>query len=385
VTRRRLERPLRLVIGVSVGAAVVAVLLVVLLTSGGSKPRSHGAGRQATIPSHRRCASAHCFPGALPRFFAADSIWNAPVANAPLDPRSSAIVGNLLAQEARESVGIATRSYGVPIYVAAANQPSVHVTLDQGPASGALQQAFDQVPIPPGAQAAQGTDANLAVYQPSTDTLWVFWKLSKRPEGWHAGWGGRVLHVSTDPGYYRNLTGPTGNVVEKAGWGTTAASFPVVAGVMTIPELQAGHIDHALALAITHTRAGVWAAPAQRTDGDLPNPDVVPEGAHFRLDPQLDLASLHLNRFVLMMAEAAQKYGIIINNRSSGFTFRGQDPLQYEQNYGYNPYVGRQHQPGSPGALYSQFPSQMLREFPWSHLQLLKMDLRSASGPVPGG
>lgn len=148
-----------------------------------------------------------------------------------------------------------------------------------------------------------------------------------------------------------------------------------------IGELQSGVIPHALALAIGHTCASVWTWPAQRTDGDVSSaqdPNCVPEGAHFRLDPNLDLASLHLPHFVYMMAVAAQKYGIIIDNRSSGFTFYNQDATSYVRAAGYNPYMGRADKPGSRGALYEQSPAALLAQFPWSHLQLLKMDLRSA-------
>ncbi len=357
---------------------MIAVLLVVLVTSGSGRQVRHAPPR-AVIPTHQRCNSSACSQTTSPpRFFAPNSIWNVPVpSKAPLDPNSAAIVGNLLAQERTEPVGIATRSYGVPIYTVSAKQPDIHVTLDQGPAMANLQRVFDEVPIPAGAQPANGTDSNLAVYQPSSDTMWEFWRLSKQPDGWHASWGGRIEHVSTDPGYFRNVNSPNGNLIEQVDWGTTAAGFPLVAGVMTISELKAGHINHALGLAISNTRAGVWAAPAQRSDGSSPASDTVPEGAHFRLDPHLNLASLHLPHFVLMMAQAAQKYGIIINNRSDGFTFRAEDPLQYERRYGYNPYMGRANIPGTAGALFSQWPSVMLREFPWSHLQLLKMNLRT--------
>jgi hypothetical protein len=207
--------------------------------------------------------------------------------------------------------------------------------------------------------------------------MWEFWRLSMQSDGWHASWGGRMYHVSTDPGYYRNVLDPAGNILERPWWGAPATSFALVGGVMTIKELQSGTIPHALALAMTFTCQGTFAAPAQRTDGTDTNPNCIPEGAHFRLDPNLNLASLNLPHFIYMMAVAAQKYGIIINNRSSGFTFRGEDPLQYEQANGYNPYLGPQNQPGTPGALYDQWPSQMLRLFPWNHLQLLQMTLRT--------
>jgi hypothetical protein len=345
-----------------------------------------GQGRVIVHPGPPQSTSSGSTPpspcptGACNRFFSPTSIWNQPLApGAPLDPNSAAVVGNLRSQEASESLGIATKDFGVPIYTVPAAQPKVRVILDQGPAQTALQAAFDSVPLPAGAQEAEGTDANLAVYQPSTDTMWEFWRLHRAPGGaWHASWGGRMYHVSSDPGYYRYVVSPQGRVLELPSWGAPATSFPVVAGVMTIAELRSGVIGHALALAITHTCAGTWAAPAQRSDGDVTgSTNCVPEGAHFRLDPKLDLAALHLPHFVYMMAVAAQRYGIIINNRSDGFTFRGEDPTQFQASHGYNPYTGPDGAPGSPGALYNDYPSEMLRRFPWSHLELLKMVLRT--------
>jgi hypothetical protein len=312
--------------------------------------------------------------GAGTRYFGGSSIWNQQVpATAPQDPNAPAIMGNFLQQEATEGLGISTTSFGVPIYNVGSSQKMVRVKLDQGSSSSPLQTAFNLVPLPLAARQANGTDANLAVYQASTDTMWEFWRLSLQSDGWHAAWGGKMSQVTTNPGYYRNVKDPFGNILEQPNWGTTAASFPLVAGVLTIEELQSGSINHAIGLAISHTCAGYWAAPAQRTDGDSLDPTCVPEGAHFRLDPKLNLASLNLPHFTYMLAQAAQKYGIIINNRSSGFTIRGEDPYQFQLAHGYNPYTGPQSKPGSPGALYDKWPSEILRAFPWSHLQLLPM------------
>lgn len=314
-------------------------------------------------------------------FLSPTSVWNAALAsNASLDPNSGSIVGNLLTQESNETLGLG--SYGGPnLYLASATTPLVHVTLNENDAS--LQAAFNAVPIPAGAQPAVGSDAHMAVYQPSTDTMWEFWHLSQQADGWHAGWGGRMEHVTTNPGYYRNVNDPFGNVLEQAQWGAPATSFPLMAGTMMISELQAGSIPHAITLGISHTCAGVFAAPAQRTDGDISgDPTCVPEGAHFRLDPNLNLASLNLPHFIYMMAVAAQKYGIIIANKSSGFTFYNEDATQYTAAHGYNPYFGPANQPGTPGALYDQWPSAMLKLFPWSHLKLLKMTLRTQADPT---
>jgi len=140
--------------------------------------------------------------------------------------------------------------------------------------------------------------------------------------------------------------------------------MPLVAGAMTIKQLQAGNIDHALALTIPNTRAGVYASPAQRTDGKIASSDAIPEGARLRLDPRLNLASLHLPPLVRLIAQAAQKYGIVVRDTSGVVSFIGQDPLN--RDFG----VYRRLAQGA-------YPNKLLAKFPWSHLQVVKMDLHS--------
>jgi hypothetical protein len=74
-------------------------------------------------------------------------------------------------------------------------------------------------------------------------------------------------------------------------------------------------------MAIPSPRAELYASPAQRTDGWVTAPDSIPEGTHLRLDPNLDLASLKLPRFTLMLAEAAQKYGIFVRDTAGNVAF----------------------------------------------------------------
>ena len=105
-----------------------------------------------------------------------------------------------------------------------------------------------------------------------------------------------------------------------------------------------------------------------RTGGDT-DPLSLPEGAHLRLDPSLDLASLHLPKLTLMMAEAAQRYGIVVRDQAANVTFYAQDPIPT----GTEPYAG------AHGYFEGESPQQLLVSFPWSHLQLLKMKLHRAS------
>jgi hypothetical protein len=142
----------------------------------------------------------------------------------------------------------------------------------------------------------------------------------------------------------------------------------VAGGLITLEDLEAGVINHALAISVPDVRAGVFAAPAQRTDGSSRSPYSLPEGAHLRLDPGLNLESLHLPRLTLMIARAAQRYGIIVRDGSpSVASFYAQDPTPT----GTDPYHGE------GGFFEGKYPSQLLASFPWGHLQLLKMELEA--------
>jgi hypothetical protein len=302
------------------------------------------------------------------RFFSPSGVWNEPVpSDAPLAASSTAIVDALaqrVVEEEQLEIGpfINTTVGSVPIYTVPADQPTVRVTLT-GSASRepALQAAWDAVPLPADAEPAAGSDKHLVVWQPSTDRLWEFWRLVHEANGWLATWGGAMRDVSSNPGVYGSQAWPGA----QAGWGSSATALSIAGGLITLEDLKLGEINHALAMAVPDTRAGVYASPAVRTDGKTGGPWSIPEGAHFRLDPSLDLAALHLPRFTLMLAEAAQRYGIFVRDTSRNVTFYGQDPTPTEA----NPYAG----PG--GYFEGRSPMKLLASFPWSHLQLLKLEL----------
>ena len=145
-----------------------------------------------------------------------------------------------------------------------------------------MQRAIDAVPIPRRARPAAGTDEHMVVWQPSRDTMWEFWRMRRAHGGWHADAAGAMHHVSTNPGYYTPRSWPGA----QPWWGATATGLPLVAGLMTIRELRSGHIDHALAMAIPDSRAGVWARPGDPRRREQQHGGALPEGARLRLDPR---------------------------------------------------------------------------------------------------
>jgi hypothetical protein len=312
--------------------------------SGGSTPQPHTTPPKPTTPSLPAAPQA--------RPFAANSFWNQPLApDAALDPLSSAWVADLKRQMLAANPWINTTNYSAPVYTVPAHQTTVRVKL--GATDSSLQRAWNAVPLPSNARPASGSDKQLVVWQPSTDTLWEFWVLEKRADGWHAGWGGRMRHVSQNPGYF----------TEPPRWGATATSLPLLGGLIRINELKAGRIDHGLALAIPDTRAEWFTWPAQRTDGYTRSSTAIPEGARFRIDRRLDLSKLRMDPIVRMIAEAAQRYGIVVRDKAGAVTFYAEDPSPT----GTNPY-------GGPGGLFGEkWIDQLLREqFPWDHLQALE-------------
>lgn len=301
------------------------------------------------------------------RFFAPDSFWNAPLADdADLDPRSDDLVREMRRitdklAAAHDGPWIASRQYSTPVYTVPRSQKRVFVKLDFNELSN-MQGSFSRVPLPKSARPADGLDQHLTVWQPSTDTLWEFWKLQKRKGRWHALWGGGMKNVSQSPGYFSEDSWPGA----KPWWGATASSLPLVGGMITLDELRAGHIDHGLSFALPAIRKGYYAKPAQRTDGRDPRKQAIPMGARFRLDPRLDIAALNLPPATRMIAEAVQRYGMIVRDTSSTFQWYAED---------FNP-SGRNPFPALFGADYPNNHWRQLAKFPWNRLQVLRMDLR---------
>jgi hypothetical protein len=353
---RRLKLSVAIVAGVELAALVYAYDFVLQGTaSGPTKPSS----RKAPPPAHATVARQ--------RYFAADSVWNAPLpVDAPLDPQSDLLAG-ALRDEAKNELRTLTGPYlatkgGVPVYTVPRRARKVPVKLEvASDFRTSLKETFAAgVPIPATARPADNPDQSMVVWQPSTDRMWEFFRLQKQADGWHARWGGAIRNVSRSDGRYRSSSWPGAS----DRWGATATSLPLAAGLIRTHELRSGRIDHALALSVGHARAGVYSWPAQRSDGVDPSPTAIPEGAHFRLHPALDLSKRKMPRITRAMAVAAQRYGIIVTNQTGqGLAFWAEDPTRFGIN--------------ARAAFFNgMYPTAFMRSFPWDHLQLLKMHLR---------
>jgi hypothetical protein len=302
--------------------------------------------------------------------------------DAAIDPDSAAMVAEIrnmaggLAPHGTNGRQVTNRAsinydaYAPMLYTVPAGQRRVPVALDSGD-PGLRAALAAGVPIPPEAMPATGTDRQLIVYQPSSDTMWELWRARKDITGaWHATWGGVIGDVSQNPGHYEDVA--VGGYAESHTWGGPAAGIPNLPGLITLEQLRSGVIGHALVFSTWANNPRRWVFPAQRTDGRCRGLTgqycaFVPQGARFRLDPGFDVSRIE-NPIARMIATAVQDYGMVLNNTTGGgLSFYAEG---WRGHPGSDPYYG-------PGGLFAGDPEQratteFMREFPWGHLLMLQ-------------
>jgi hypothetical protein len=329
-----------------------------LLGCGGdANPRgSSGASRTlATVQS-----SSEVYTDAV---FSPASFWYAALpVDAPLHPDSAAFVDDFVRQKDAlyGTVNINTRSYASPVFIAGVNASTTRVAYSncqqKRHPETALEQQWAAVPIPPYAAAADGSDAEMTIYQPSTNTLWEFWRADKVHGQWQACWGGRMQDADAGDGTWL------------APYGATATGLPFLGGQITAEELRRGEIRHAIGISLVDVEAAaVFSWPAKRSDGVNPDKAAnrIPQGLRFRLDPAIDVDALPMGTAGRIIAKAAQKYGFVVWDQAGAISIRVQNPKSYTARGQGDPYV----------ALFDGKPSYaVLDGFPWRRLQFMPMD-----------
>lgn len=295
--------------------------------------------------------------------FASSSFWYAAIpANAPLNANSANYVTEFLRQYQAYygTVGVNTTSYSSPVYVAGpAIKPQAVVPWNcQGSISinSGLVQQWAAVPVPAGIQPAGGSDAEMTIYQPSTDSMWEFWRARPSGTSWQACWGGGMHNVSENPGIWAQS------------YGASATGLPYSAGQVTIAELQAGVINHVIGIALVDAeKSSIFSWPANRSDGLNPAnlPNRIPEGLRLRFDPTVNVNALNIHPIAKTILKAAQTYGFVVWDKAGSISLRFENPLPIIQTGAPNPYV----------ALFEGTPSySIMAGVPWNKLQFLPMN-----------
>ena len=342
-----------------VSAAVGALLSA---CGGGADPQS--APVSAALSSGTTGTSASAIaPLPTDAVFAPTSFWYTPIpANAPLHANSAGFQADFLRQKAAYygTVNINTWSYASPVYIAQADTPTSRVAYSNCQyklyGEPGLEAQWAAVPIPEFAAPADGSDAEMTVYQPATNTLWEFWVTRKSNGQWQACWGGKLANTNTSDGIWPHP------------YGTTATGLPFIGGQITAEELSRGEIRHAIGISLVEAEAAAIASwPAVRSGGKNPEgaPNRIPEGLRFRLEPTINVDALPMSSAGKTIARAAQQYGFVVWDKAGALSIRAQNPKSYTALGKENPYP----------ALFGGRPSYaVLNGFPWDRLQFLPMD-----------
>jgi hypothetical protein len=214
------------------------------------------------------------------------------------------------------SINIAT--YSIPVYWVDQTAPlaGVQVTLAAGQG---FQTNPTSVPIPVGAAPAEGTDKHLAIIDRRTHEEWGFWDATHT--------GGTSWTCSVCATADLNGTGvrppKDGNQAWWMSHGARACGFPLAAGLITVEEMRAGKIEHALVIAYPHIRSHWYVSPASTaqvtTDRALPTRGI-PCGGHLQLNPSLNLDTLSLSPSGKILARALQQYGAYVGDFSGAMS-----------------------------------------------------------------
>jgi hypothetical protein len=196
----------------------------------------------------------------------------------------------------------------------------------------------------------------MEIYQPSTDSLWEFWRARQMDGQWQACWGGMMTGVSRNPGIWERR------------YGVAATGLPFAPGQITVQELRQGEINHVIGIALVDAEG--WAAfswPANRSDGYNPGkaPNRIPEGLRLRLDPDVDVDALNIPPIAKTIARAAQKYGFVVWDKAGSISVRFENPKVYTLAGEPDPYP----------EIFQGIPSYaVLKGIPWDRLQFLPMN-----------
>jgi hypothetical protein len=268
------------------------------------------------------------------RFFSDSSFWNTPLPAVPeIDPRSGEFIA-LLRTEPSGNFGINLFKWTIPVYEVDASTPRVAIakhtltpkekviwnttrdTFGHGP-------GFDAgMPVPKAAVPDPEQDAHFAVVDWNAKRAWDTWGFRLRGDGTYESNTGMTYAVDGGGVFEtKDFAVKDGESIHFHG-PSRASGVPAIAGLIMYDEVRAGEIRHKLACAIRFGALQEFVAPAAWTDG--PVRGGIPEGAVIQLDPTLDLGRFDLLPGEIVVARAAQRYGMVIVDYADGSTLYGE-------------------------------------------------------------
>ena len=243
--------------------------------------------------------------------FPADNIWNTPVDELPVHPRSAAWV-RAIGADGRLKADFGSGTWnggpiGIPFVVVDGRQPRVPVTFEYADESDP-----GPYPIPPDAPIEGGPrasgDRHILVLDRDACRLYETWSTYPNADGsWRAG-SGAIFDLRS-------------HALRPDGWTSAdAAGLPILPGLVRYDEVAAGEIAHAIRFTVPATqRLYLWPArhfASRSTDAGLP-----PMGLRMRLKADFDIAGYPPPLQVIL--RALKRYGMINADNGSAWFLSG--------------------------------------------------------------
>ncbi|MGB7963228.1 MAG: hypothetical protein WCF12_09780 [Propionicimonas sp.] len=261
-----------------------------------------------------------------------------------------------------------TASYNIPVYVVNSGDPNqTYATMSSTDSrvtanASIAANTLGRIPLPAWARPAPSGDFAMAVYDSYTGMMREYFSVQ-------GGAGGFTCRAA---GYYQASQMFTNLATSNFWMRMTAGSNSVVGMFNTlsqvgIEEALSGTIGHALSFTIANA-AGGFSWPARQGDGTATNTNLPYQGQWFRIDPAVNLDSLGLPPFTLMLAKAAQTYGGFAADKNLFcHAFNAEPSNSYVQATGGDPW-----QTTIPAKFGSNYAD--LNTFPWQLTQWAPKD-----------
>lgn len=296
-------------------AALVVALAVGLTACGGSD--------SSTQSTTKKVATAG--------YFSAESPWNTAVEALPKAPDSAKMLKLARRRQGVEELPdnkgyrnverVARQGFAVnaerwaPLVVEAGGSGAVSTPMvcRQAQCGPPAEKVPAQLLLPAGTTPAPSYDGWLSVIDRGKGVGYDFWRARREDDGSISYQFAKTWKLD-GPGFSK----PVADDAVRAP-GARGSGLPLFAGVIGPAELQAGEINHALALSVPGLARGVYVQPASVTDG-VGSPKSLPAGARIRLKASAMKSQPKggdVRPSVEAILVALRKYGAIIVDRAS--------------------------------------------------------------------
>ena len=245
--------------------------------------------------------------------FPANNIWNTPIDNLPVHPRSDQWV-NTIGRNTGFHMDFGSGTWdggpiGIPYNIVGGNVPKVSVSFyypnesDNGP-----------YPIPINPLIEYGSDHHILILDNSTCTLYELYDASYSGGAWHAG-SGAIWSLNS-------------NALRPDTWTSAdAAGLPILPGLVSYDEILSGHINHAIRFTAANTNGYIW--PARHLTSNNPGAlQIPPMGARFRLKASFNISGYPSAMQIIL--NAMKTYGIILADNGSNWYVSGAPDARWD-------------------------------------------------------